>query len=459
MERLPDRHTDHLVIGSGIAGLMLALKLAQREKVVLIAKRQLDENATRYAQGGIASAIAKDDSIEEHVRDTLAAGAGLCRADVVRKVVEAGPQGIEELVKLGVDFTKGDEEGLNFHLTKEGGHSRRRVLHAHDTTGKEIIRALVQQLRKNPNISVLEDQIAVDLLTTDKYAPDFRANYCLGAYVMDRSSKQVYLVRSKRTYLCTGGHGKIYLYTSNPDSATGDGLAMGWRAGCKVANLEFMQFHPTCLYEPSAKTFLISEAVRGEGGIIRNRKGEDFTKNFDPRGSLAPRDIVARAIDMELKRSGEPHVFLDVRHLGADRIKQMFPNIFETCMHYGFDMATMMLPIVPAAHYSCGGLIVDDAGRTNVKNLYALGEVACTGLHGANRLASNSLLEAVVFSEFVANDAVAGKDEPDFSDVAVPSWNSGRAVPPDELVVLTHIWDEIRRLMWNYVGIIRSDRR
>lgn len=455
-----DKRTDHLVIGSGIAGLMLALKLAERDDVIVIAKRQLDENATRYAQGGIASAMAQDDSIEQHVADTLNAGAGLCREDVVRRVVAAGPEAIQELIAIGVDFTKSDDAAFPFHLTKEGGHTRRRVLHANDTTGKEIIRALLHRVRTHPRITVLENQIAVDLITTDKYAPDFSANYCLGSYVMERNTHKVYQIRSQKTFLCTGGHGKIYLYTSNPDSATGDGLAMGWRAGCKVANLEFMQFHPTCLFEPTAKTFLISEAVRGEGGVIRNKKGEDFIKAFDTRGSLAPRDIVARAIDLELKKTGETHVYLDTRHLGEERIKSHFPNIHEVCLSHGFDMTKEMVPIVPAAHYSCGGLVVDNVGRTSVNNLYALGEVACTGLHGANRLASNSLLEAVVYAGFASSDALTtALDKTAYNDVAVPAWNVGRAVPTDELVVLSHTWDEIRRLMWHYVGIVRSEVR
>jgi len=452
--------TQHLIIGSGVAGLMLALKLAPHGKVLIIAKGQLDENATRYAQGGIASVLGAGDSFAQHVADTLTAGAGLCHAAVVKKVVEAGPAAIAELIDLGVGFTKTEaaDQTFPYHLTREGGHSVRRVIHAEDITGHELLRALIARVRAHANINVKEHQFAVDLLTSDKYAPNFSANSCFGAYVMDRSSRQIYQIRSRKTYLCTGGHGKVYLYTSNPDSATGDGLAMAWRAGCKLANLEFMQFHPTCLFVPAAKNFLISEAVRGEGGVIKNAKGVPFVDHYHPMGSLAPRDIVARAIDLELKKSGDPCVFLDARALGDDVLKKRFPNIYATCAAYGIDIAREMIPVVPAAHYSCGGVIVDDHGRTGVDGLYAMGEVACTGLHGANRLASNSLLEAVVFAQLAAQSAVATNQQPTAA-VSIPAWQKGRAVPPDEVVMLAHAWDEVRRLMWNYVGIVRSDKR
>ncbi len=456
--------TDHLVIGSGIAGLMLALRLAQRDKVTVIAKDQLNENTTRYAQGGIASVVGADDSFSRHIEDTVKAGGGLCHQRVVDEVVREGPAAVDELVKLGVGFTKDNgsscsDNSLDYHLTCEGGHTVRRVLHARDVTGKELMRALTRRVTENDNIEVIEYQLAVDLLTTDKSAPDFSSNSCLGAYVMDKKSGDIYQIRSRYTYLCTGGHGRVYLYTSNPPSSTGDGLAMGWRAGCKVANLEFMQFHPTCLFFSSANSFLISEAVRGEGGIIKNKKGEDFTKKYDDRGSMAPRDIVARAIDSELKRSGEPNVFLDVRHLGESKIKQLFPNIYQRCMQCGIDMARDMIPIVPAAHYSCGGIVVDQHGRTGVHNLYALGEVSCTGLHGANRLASNSLLEAAVYAIKVSEFVLSCEKPSGNSSIEVFPWQVGKAAHPEELVFLSHSWDQIRRLMWNYVGIVRSDRR
>jgi L-aspartate oxidase len=464
---LPDNSTDtpHLIIGSGIAGLMLALKLSQTSKVILIAKSSLEENNTRYAQGGIASAARVEDSFEQHIEDTLKAGAGLSREPVVRTVIEGGPKAIAELIDFGVNFTRESSAAFDgpspYHLTREGGHSQRRVFHTHDATGKELLSALTQKVREQNNITVFEYQIAIDLITTDKFAPDFSANYCLGAYVLDQESQHIYQIRSDHTYLCTGGHGKIYLYTSNPDSATGDGVAMAWRAGCKLANLEFMQFHPTCLYSPSpqAKNFLISEAVRGEGGVLKNTRGEAFVDRYHPLGSLAPRDIVARAIDFELKKSGENHVYLDVRQLGREKILELFPNIFETCLKLGIDMAADMIPVVPAAHYSCGGVMVDGVGQTTVKNLYALGEVACTGLHGANRLASNSLLEAVVFADLAASHVLSKVPVSVGKDIIIPPWNSGGTTPADELVVLSHAWDEIRRSMWHYVGIVRSEKR
>jgi L-aspartate oxidase len=373
-------------------------------------------------------------------------------------VVEDGPRAIAELIAIGVEFSPEEATG-QLHLTREGGHSRRRVAHVDDLTGKAVMEALIAAARREPRIRILENQMAVDLLTTDKYAPSFTGNRCIGAYVLDRATQRIYQVRSRNTFLCTGGHGKIYLYTTNPDAATGDGLAMGWRAGCKVANLEFMQFHPTCLYHPQAKTFLISEAVRGEGGKLRNRAGAEFMKSYHPLAELAPRDIVARAIDHQLKKSGDTNVFLDVRHLGESFVVKHFPNIHATCLHHGIDLAKDQIPVVPAAHYSCGGIVVDQHGRTGVSGLYALGETACTGLHGANRLASNSLLEALVFADRVAAD-VTGESAPPVPAVEVPDWDTHGASPPaDELVVLAQTWDEIRRLMWHYVGIVRSDRR
>ena len=452
--------TDHLVIGSGIAGMTLALKLARLGRVTLIAKDSLHESNTWYAQGGIASVLSAEDSFAEHIQDTLDAGAGLCREAIVRLVVEAGPKAINELIQLGVSFTQeqNPDGSTRFHLTREGGHSQRRVVHAHDLTGREVLRALITAVQNTKNITVFEDQLAIDLITTDKFAPTFSQNQCLGAYVLDRATGGIYAVRARTTHLCTGGHGKVYLYTSNPDGATGDGLAMGWRAGCKVANLEFMQFHPTCLFNPEAKTFLISEAVRGEGGVLRTIDGRPFVENYHPLGSLAPRDIVARAIDAELKRTGAPHVYLDARSLGAERIRNHFPNILNTCLKYGIDLTKDMIPVVPAAHYSCGGLVVDEWGKTNVASLFAIGEVACTGLHGANRLASNSLLEALVFADRVAQ-WVDSHPIKQAEKIEIPAWDYGDSVTPDELVVLSHTWDEIRRMMWHYVGIVRTTKR
>jgi L-aspartate oxidase len=454
----------HLIIGAGIAGLSLALKLARQSKVLLIAKGGLEESNTWFAQGGIASVIDKTDSFAHHIADTIQAGAGLCHEDIVRLVVESGPRLIQELVDMGVPFTEGDGQTLTdlsrFHLSKEGGHSHRRVVHAKDVTGRVVAQSLITAVKQNPNIEILEHQIGIDLIVSDKIRPQFEGNHCLGAYVMDRRSRAIYTVNSEYTYLCTGGHGKVYLYTSNPDLATGDGLAMGWRAGAQVANLEFMQFHPTCLYHPDHKTFLISEALRGEGAQIKNLDGVPFVDEYHHLGSLAPRDIVARAIDLEIKRSGKPHVYLDATKLGGDKLQTLFPNIMAICKNVGIDPSKKMIPVVPAAHYSCGGLVVDTYGQTRVKNLFALGEVACTGLHGANRLASNSLLEALVFADRIAQYVDQKPINLGYRQTfSVPGWNDGKTEEPDELVVLSHTWDEIRRLMWNYVGIVRTDKR
>jgi L-aspartate oxidase len=455
-------HTDHLIVGSGIAGLMLAHKLGQTHKVVIIAKESLSENNSSYAQGGIASVLSPEDSFEKHIEDTLEAGAGLCHRDVVQTVVEAGPSAIAELIALGVDFTRGKggkgQEGQPYHLTLEGGHSERRIIHADDLTGAEVVRALGVAIRTNPNITIYENMFAVDLITSDKIRPIFSKNYCLGAYAYNRGSGEIYEIRSHATHLCAGGHGKVYLYTSNPDVATGDGLAMGWRAGCRVANLEFMQFHPTCLYSQKEKTFLISEAVRGEGAILKTADGKPFMQNYHPLESLAPRDIVARAIDSEIKKSNVPYVYLDARGIGLDKIKSRFPNIYKVCLSQGIDMANDMIPVVPAAHFSCGGLVTDADGRTSITNLFAIGEVACTGLHGANRLASNSLLEALVVAGRVAN-YISEHGIEETPELPSTPWRSTGTIEPDELVVLTHTWDEIRRIMWNYVGIVRSDKR
>ncbi len=454
-------HTEHLIVGSGIAGLMLAHKLGQSQKVVIIAKESLSENNSSYAQGGIASVLSPDDSFDKHIEDTLEAGAGLCHRDVVATVVEAGPEAIAELISLGVDFTRGKSGSPSqpYHLTLEGGHSERRIIHADDLTGAEVVRALIAQIRQNPNITIYENMFAIDLLTSDKVRPIFAENYCLGAYAYDKTSREIYEIRSHATHLCAGGHGKVYLYTSNPDVATGDGLAMGWRAGCRVANLEFMQFHPTCLYSQKEKTFLISEAVRGEGAVLKTADGKPFMKAYHPLESLAPRDIVARAIDSEIKKNGTvPYVYLDARSLGLEKIKARFPNIYKVCLSQGLDISQEMIPVVPAAHFSCGGLVTDDFGRTSITNLYAIGEVACTGLHGANRLASNSLLEAVVMAKRLA-EHIAEHGLIPAPVLPDAPWRSTGNIEADEIVVLTHTWDEIRRTMWNYVGIVRSNKR
>jgi L-aspartate oxidase len=457
-----DQEYDFLVVGSGIAGASLALKLANLGRVALICKDTFLESNSSYAQGGIASVFSAGDSFQDHIRDTIVAGAGLCHNDIVAKTVSAGPHAIRELIAMGVPFTPNDDRNAEFafHLTKEGGHSARRVIHADDLTGKAVQETFQKHILSNKNITILEHHTCIDLIVTDKACPDFSRNRCLGAYVLNEKKRSIHSVLAKGTFLATGGHGKLYLYTSNPDSASGDGLAMAYRAGARVANLEFMQFHPTCLFNPKAKSFLVSEAVRGEGGILLSRSGQRFMENIDPRKELAPRDIVARAIDAELKRTGEPHVLLDISHKGKDFVESHFPNIFRRCLELGLDITKEPIPVVPAAHYSCGGVVTDGRGRTGIKALWALGEVACTGLHGANRLASNSLLEGLAFAQFVHDDVqTLWPDLQKFKTPAVPSWSLGKAGEPDELVVVQQLWDEIRRTMWNYVGIVRSDKR
>ncbi|MGH8023995.1 MAG: L-aspartate oxidase [Limisphaerales bacterium] len=452
---------DFLVLGSGIAGLSFALKVAPRGRVAIVTKKDRAESNTNYAQGGIAAVTGSDDSFELHVRDTLEAGAGLCKEDVVRTIVEEGPARIQELIEFGMKFSESEirahDGSRELDLGREGGHSRRRILHARDMTGHEIESALLNAVSKLPNISIFENHLAVDLVPSRKFGAHDGGNRCLGAYVFDKINNKVDTFSAPVTLLATGGCGKVYLYTTNPDIATGDGVAMAYRAGASIANMEFVQFHPTCLYHPRAKSFLISEAVRGEGGILKNIEGVEFMDRAHPMKSLAPRDIVARAIDSEMKRTGADHVLLDVTHKPANFIIGRFPNIYRTCLGYGLDITKEPIPVVPAAHYQCGGVVTNVDGQTDVAGLYAVGEAACTGLHGANRLASNSLLEALVCAHRAAQKAVSQvRPAENFS---IPPWRSGNATNADELVVVSHNWDEIRRLMWDYVGIVRTNKR
>ncbi len=449
---------DLLLIGGGAAGLSLALHLAPHIRIGLITKGPLTEGATYYAQGGISAVWDQADSLESHIEDTLNAGAGLCDEAVVRYTVEHARDAIQWLVGQGVPFTQETraDGSIDYHLTREGGHSHRRILHAADTTGRTVELTLEQQARRHPNIEVLENHIAIDLITGKKLG--LTHNHCWGAYVLDRDAGQVKTLRAKCVVLATGGAGKVYIYSSNPDVCTGDGIAMAWRAGCRVANMEFIQFHPTCLYHPQAKFFLISEAVRGEGGRILLPDGSPFLDKFDPRAELAPRDIVARAIDHEMKRLGAEYVYLDISHKPADFIKNHFPGIYSRCLELGFDMTKEPIPVVPATHYTCGGILIDLRGRTELEGLYAIGETAYSGLHGANRMASNSLLECLVFGQAAAEDikaSIAAIPPPP----AAPEWDESRVTDSDEEVVVAHNWEELRRFMWDYVGIVRSDKR
>ncbi|MCV6625996.1 MAG: L-aspartate oxidase [Cellvibrionaceae bacterium] len=446
---------DVLIIGSGAAGLTLALSLAQKHKVALLSKSVLNQGSTWYAQGGIAAVLDSQDSIEAHVADTLNAGAGLCHQDAVRFTVENSADAINWLVQQGVDFTR-EGESEDYHLTKEGGHSHRRIIHSADATGKAVHTALAQRVKEHQNIEVFENRIAIDLVKQP--SPNSRKLRCVGAYVYNRQQDQVDSYQAKAVILATGGASKVYLYTSNPDGASGDGIAMAWRAGCRVANMEFNQFHPTCLFHPEAKSFLITEALRGEGAHLKLPNGKRFMEKFDRRGELAPRDIVARAIDHEMKRLGSDCLYLDISHKPAEFIAEHFPTVKAQCLEYGIDITKDQIPVVPAAHYTCGGVVVDKNGQTDLQQLYAIGETSFTGLHGANRMASNSLLECVVYAQSAARHI-----EQTITDVApitpIPAWDASRVTDSDEDVVISHNWDELRRFMWDYVGIVRTRKR
>lgn len=444
---------DLLIIGSGLAGLTLALQVAPYKKVCLISKRGVNDSSSNWAQGGIAAVFTDDDSIEEHIQDTLIAGAGLCDAVVTRLVAERARATVQWLIEQGVPFTREDDDS-GYHLTREGGHSHRRIIHAADATGQAVQKTLAEQVHNHPNIKLLENHIAVDLITARKVG--IEGGKCLGAYVLDNADGHVITIGAQHTTLATGGTGKVYLYTTNPDVSTGDGVAMAWRAGCRVANMEFIQFHPTCLYHPQAKSFLISETLRGEGGLLKLPDGTRFMPAHDERGELAPRDVVARAIDFEMKKRGIDCVYLDISHQPADFILSHFPTIYRRCFELGIDITRQPIPVVPAAHYSCGGVMTDHIGRTDLPGLYAIGETACTGLHGANRLASNSLLECLVFGQAAAQDMLSQAAKP---VVKLPDWDESRVTDADEEIVITHNWNELRRFMWNYVGIVRTTKR
>jgi L-aspartate oxidase len=446
---------DVLIIGSGLAGLTLALQIADAKKVCIVSKRTIHDSASSWAQGGIATVLTSDDSVENHIQDTLNAGAGLCDTKITRMVTESGRAAIDWLINLGVEFTREEDTESGYHLTREGGHSFRRIIHVADATGHAVQKTLTQKIREHANITILENHIAVDLITSQKLQKHSK-NSCLGAYILDNSTGKVITIAAQETVLATGGAGKVYLYTTNPDVSTGDGIAMAWRAGCRIANMEFIQFHPTCLFHPHAKSFLITEAVRGEGGILRLPDGTRFMPAHDERAELAPRDIVARAIDFEMKKRGIEYVHLDITHKPAAFIKEHFPTVYQRCLALGIDITISPIPVVPAAHYTCGGIMVDEIGQTDIAHLYAIGEATCTGLHGANRLASNSLLECLVFGRIVAREILAATP---YSLPILPYWDESRVTDADEEVLITHTWNELRRFMWNYVGIVRTDKR
>ncbi len=447
-------HFDTLIIGSGLAGLTLALKLADHQKVGLITKKALLDGASSWAQGGIAAVLSGEDSAESHIHDTLLAGAGLCDTTATRYVVEHGKAAIEWLITQGVPFTKDSTSDMGYHLTREGGHDKRRIIHAADATGHAVQETLSKKVLAHPNITVLENYMSVDLITGKKLG--LTDNRCYGAYALDNTTDEVITISAQHTVLATGGSGKVYLYTTNPDTATGDGIAMAWRAGCRIANMEFIQFHPTCLYHPHAKSFLISEAVRGEGGILKLPDGTRFMPKHDKRAELAPRDIVARAIDYEMKKGGFDCVYLDISHQSVEFLQEHFPNIFARCLKLGINISKEPIPVVPAAHYTCGGVVADLNARTDVKNLYAVGETAYSGLHGANRLASNSLLECLVFADAAATDILSHTRE---QLPELPAWDDSQVTDADELIVISHNWAELRHFMWDYVGIVRTNKR
>ena len=456
---MTDRYkADVLIIGSGAAGLAAALHLAGHARVVVLSKDEIRGGSTNRAQGGIAAVMDPDDSLQGHIQDTIRAGAGLCDERIVQFTVERGPRAIDRLIGYGIGFDSVDpHEGNEFHLGQEGGHSHRRVLHVADKTGQAIESTLVARAIEHPNIDLMSGRVAIDVITSEKLG--FAPNRAVGAYVYNRATDAVELIQAPYVVLATGGASKVYLYTSNPDGATGDGIAMAWRAGCRVGNMEFNQFHPTCLFHPHAKSFLISEAVRGEGGRLLLENGERFMHRFDARGELASRDIVARAIDHEMKRLGADCVYLDISQRPADFIESHFPTIRARCLDFGIDMTKEPIPVVPAAHYTCGGVIVDRHGATDIPGLYAIGETACTGLHGANRLASNSLLECLVFAESASEHIAAAMSAGDFTLPTPREWDESRVTDSDEDVVLSHNWDELRRFMWDYVGIVRTSKR
>ena len=453
---------DVAIVGSGLAGLSVALHLAQTRKVAVISKRTLLDGASNWAQGGIAAVLDSGDSHAQHISDTLIAGAGLCDESATRDIVEQGREAIEWLIEQGVPFTRDEKAELGFHLTREGGHSQRRIIHAADATGHAVQVTLEQKARSHPNITLLENHYAIDLITSEKLDATTITPRCLGLYMQDVRTGKVLTLAADQTVLATGGAGKVYLYTTNPDTATGDGIAMAWRAGCRVANMEFIQFHPTCLYHPYAKSFLISEAVRGEGGVLKlpiqagAAAGKRFMPEHDERVELAPRDIVARAIDFEMKKRGLDYVDLDISHQPPEFLKEHFPTIYARCLELGIDITRQPIPVVPAAHYTCGGIVTDMSGRTDLPGLYAVGETAYTGLHGANRLASNSLLECLVLGRAAAKHI---EQQPKTRAILLPAWDESRVTDADEEVVIAHNWDELRRFMWNYVSIVRTTKR
>ena len=462
---------DVAIVGSGLAGLSVALHLAQTRKVAIISKRALLDGASNWAQGGIAAVLDSGDSHDQHISDTLIAGGGLCDEFATRFIVEHGREAIEWLIEQGVPFTRDETAELGFHLTREGGHSARRIIHAADATGHAVQVTLEQKVRAHPNIALFENHLAIDVITSAKLTPKMVHSgfvptpsqpRCYGLYALDEKSGKVLTVEAEHTVLATGGAGKVYLYTTNPDTATGDGIAMAWRAGCRVSNMEFIQFHPTCLYHPYAKSFLITEAIRGEGGLLKLPKeagssgGQRFMPAHDERGELAPRDVVARAIDFEMKKRGLDYVDLDISHQSKDFLMEHFPTIYARCLELGIDISQEPIPVVPAVHFTCGGVVTDLAGRTDIQGLYAVGETACTGLHGANRLASNSLLECLVIGRACAHEIA---QMPKIDTPKLPAWDESRVTNADEEVVIAHNWDELRRFMWNYVGIVRTTKR